>query len=80
MPSGRRECVIILVSERREAFSPRLQGFATGASFSRAASMAANDALEKFAEDGPWAHFGRTRVVLPSSIMRPGFTAFKLLM
>ena len=37
--------------------SPRLQGFATGASFSRAASMAANDALEKFAENGPSALF-----------------------
>ena len=30
----------------------RLRGYATGASFSRAASLAANDALEKFAEDG----------------------------
>ena len=37
--------------------SPRLQGFATGASFSLAASMAANDALDKFAENGPSALF-----------------------
>eukprot|EP00439_Symbiodinium_sp_Y106_P038883 s1226_g4.t1 len=52
MVGGDKKLLFLKVQQQTRKIRSELQGFATGASFSRAASMAANDALEKFAEDG----------------------------
>jgi len=52
MVGGDKKLLFLNIQQQTRKIQSELQGFATGASFSRAASMAANDALEKFAENG----------------------------
>ncbi|CAE7465007.1 Rs1 [Symbiodinium sp. CCMP2456] len=52
MVGGDKKLLFLNIQQQTRKIQSELRGFATGASFSRAATMAANDALDKFAEDG----------------------------